>query len=274
MSTSRFLMCPPDHFGVEYEINPWMKGQIAATNSVLAYQQWSHLNLILSQHATVHSMSPVQGLPDLVFTANAAVVHERIAVLSSFRYPERRPEAVHYAEWLEADGFSVRTVPRDVLFEGAGDAIFDRGRPLLWFGSGFRSADRARPYLERFIGIQVQVLELCDPRFYHLDTCFCPLERGFLLYYPGAFTFESNRAIERRVPAVQRFAVCEADAVRFTCNAVNIGNQVILNDASGATIRRLERNGFEVTKTPLTEFMRSGRAAKCLSLRLDEPGPF
>ncbi len=273
MSQSRFLMCPPDHFGVEYIINPWMEGQIAATDRARALEQWCQLHSILSTYATVTSMSPVKGLPDLVFTANAAVVHRDVAVLSSFRYPERQPEARHYAEWLESDGFSVKTLPDEVLFEGAGDALFDRDRPLLWFGNGLRSSSCAQPYLERHIGVEVQGLELCDPRFYHLDTCFCPLERGFLLYFPGAFTSESNAAIEERIPSGQRFAVPESDAVRFTCNAVNIGNNVILNEASPDTVAWLERNGFEVVRTPLSEFMRSGGAAKCLSLRLDESSP-
>jgi len=273
MIQSRFLMCPPNHFGVEYVINPWMEGQIAATNSSRATEQWSRLHSILSRYAKVRSMSPVKGLPDLVFTANAAVVYGEVAVVSSFRYPERQPESQHYAEWLESDGFSVKTLPRDVLFEGAGDALFDRARPLLWFGYGLRSADSASTHLEKHIGLEVQLLELCDARFYHLDTCFCPLERGFLLYFPDAFTPRSNAVIERRIRAEQRFAVPENDALHFACNAVNIGSKVILNEASPGTVAWLEGNKFEVIKTPMSEFMRSGGAAKCLSLRLDESHP-
>src|SRR4051794_28667935 len=103
----RFLMCPPHHFGVEYVINPWMQGQIDAADQELACRQWKQLHAVLSQHAEVALMSAVNGLPDLVFTANAALVHRQTAVLSSFRCPERQPEARHYAEWLSADGFQV-----------------------------------------------------------------------------------------------------------------------------------------------------------------------
>ncbi len=267
---SRFLMCPPLHFDVEYVINPWMAGQIHAANHQLAASQWSQLSTLLNRHAKVVSLPAVEGLPDLVFTANAAVVYGRTAVLSSFRYPERQPEAPHFADWLRADGFQVHTLPPGVLFEGAGDALLDRERPLLWFGHGLRSDLAAKPYLEQFLGIEVQPLELCDPRFYHLDTCFCPLEHGYLMYYPQAFTQESRAAIEARVAPEKRLAVTEEDAVRFTCNAVNILRQVILNDASHQTLAWLTERGFEVIKTPLTEFMRSGGAAKCLSLRLNE----
>ena len=263
-------MCPPLHFDVEYVINPWMAGQIHAPDHQLAASQWAQLSALLNQHAQVCSLPAVPGLPDLVFTANAAVVYGRTAVLSSFRYPQRQPEAQHFAEWLRADGFKVHTLPPGVLFEGAGDALLDREKPLLWFGHGLRSDITALPYLEQFIGIEVQPLELCDPRFYHLDTCFCPLEGGFLLYYPQAFTAESRAAIESRVPQEKRLAVSEGDAVRFTCNAVNIGGKVIVNDASSQALAWLTERGFDVLRTPLSEFMRSGGAAKCLSLRLNE----
>ncbi len=270
MSQPRFLMCPPQYFGVEYVINPWMNGQVHATDNQLVTNQWSTLQTILKQYAEVSLLRGIKGLPDLVFTANAAVIHRRTALVSSFRYPQRQPETPYFADWLTADGFDVHTLPPDVLFEGAGDALFDRGEPLLWFGHGLRSDMAATPYLEKFMGVEVQPLELCDPCFYHLDTCFCPLEGGYLLYYPGAFTDASRTAIETRVPANRRLAVNREDASHFACNAVNIRQKVILNQSSGEMKTWLTERGFSVVETPLTEFMKSGGAAKCLSLRLDE----
>src|SRR5438445_2940982 len=107
MNHSRFLMCPPLHFGVEYVINPWMEGQIHATNQDLAGSQWSRLHALLRDRAEVVSLTAVAGLPDLVFTANAALIYRQKAVLSSFRYLERQPESPHFAKWLTADGFDV-----------------------------------------------------------------------------------------------------------------------------------------------------------------------
>ena len=66
------------------------------------------------------------------------------------------------------------------------------------------------------------MLKLVDQRFYHLDTCFCPLEGGFAMYYPPAFDEASRAAIEKRVPAERRIAIGEEDALAFACNAVNI----------------------------------------------------
>jgi lysine-ketoglutarate reductase/saccharopine dehydrogenase-like protein (TIGR00300 family) len=110
-----------------------------------------------------------------------------------------------------------------------------------------------------------------DERFYHLDTCFCPLANGYLLYYPGAFDSYSNRVIEMRVAPEKRIAIVEADAVNFACNAVNIESIVIMNKASDSLKSRLAEVGFQVIETPLTEFLKAGGAAKCLTLRVTEP---
>ncbi len=268
---SRFLMCPPHHFGVEYVINPWMQGQINAADPELASRQWMQFHTLMSNHADVELMSAVSGLPDLVFTANAALVYRQTAVLSSFRCAERKPEARHYAEWLSADGFQVTTLPSGILFEGAGDALFDRGiKPLLWFGYGYRSNAEALSHLQRSFDIEVQALRLCDPRLYHLDTCFCPLEGGYLLYYPAAFDRQANEAIEARVPPDQRLVVTEADAIHFACNAVNIGRKVILNYATRRLAACLASHGFDVIQTRMSEFIKAGGSTKCLSLRLNE----
>jgi N-dimethylarginine dimethylaminohydrolase len=268
---SRFLMCPPHHFGVEYVINPWMQGQIKAADQELATRQWIQFHTLMSNYADVALMHAVSGLPDLVFTANAALVYSQTAVLSSFRCTERQPEARHYAEWLSADGFQVKTLPSGTLFEGAGDALFDRGiKSLLWFGYGYRSNAAALPYLQKSIDVEVQELRLCDPRFYHLDTCFCPLEEGYLLYYPAAFDERANAAIESRVSADRRLAVSQDDAVHFACNAVNIGKKVILNYATRDLAAWLVSRGFEVIQTLMSEFIKAGGSTKCLSLRLNE----
>ncbi len=270
MSQTRLLMCAPDHFGVEYVINPWMLGNVQATTRALAMAEWRALYGLLSQFGEIALLPAVAGLPDLVFTANAAVLAGRTAVLSSFRHAERQGEEPCFEAWLAADGFTVHRLPRELPFEGAGDALFDRSQPLLWFGHGVRSSIAALPYLERLLMTEVQPLELLQSRFYHLDTCFCPLEGGALLYYPDAFAPGSRRIIEARVPADLRLAVSEQDAIDFACNAVNVGRHVVLNRASGALTAWLAERGFVVHQTPTTEFLKAGGSAKCLTLSLVE----
>jgi N-dimethylarginine dimethylaminohydrolase len=207
----------------------------------------------------------------MVFTANAGVVLGDDVVLSRFRFPERQGEEQYFERWFTQHGFSVHKLPDDVPFEGAGDALLDRALPLLWMGTGHRSDIRAMPYVQNSLKIEVQPLILVDPRFYHLDTCFCPLEGGYLLYYPPAFDDVSLRAIHARVPPSLRIPVRKSDALHFACNAVNVGNAIFLNHASKALKTTLKHLHFSVTEIELREFMKSGGAAKCLTLRLNEP---
>jgi lysine-ketoglutarate reductase/saccharopine dehydrogenase-like protein (TIGR00300 family) len=272
-SKTRFLMCPPDEFAVDYVINPWMEGNVNKSSREAAASQWQGLHELLKQSAAVDRIAPQPGLPDMVFTANAGVVVGRRFVLSRFLHRERRGEEPCFKKWFAKQGFEVFELPTDLPFEGAGDALMDRGGKCLWAGYGFRSELDSHPFLAQWLELEVLSLRLIDPRFYHLDTCFCPLERGFLLYYPQAFDAWSNRLIEQRVDAENRIAIGEADAVRFACNSINIGDRIIVNDMSADLKARLERSGFEVTATPLGEFIKAGGAAKCLTLRLTEPAP-
>ena len=263
-------MCQPDFYQVDYVINVWMEGNVDRSSRARAVEQWHGLETVLRTHAEVELVPPQQGWPDMVFTANAGLVLGKNAVVSRFFHPERQGEEPFFKSWFEKAGFATHELPEDLPFEGAGDALLDREGRWLWAGYGPRSELDSHPLLAKWLGIEVLSLRLIDKRFYHLDTCFCPLEGGYLLYYPDAFDSYSNRLIEMRVPAAKRFAVKEPDAVNFICNAVNIGKKLIVNKASEELRGRLGAVGFELIETPLTEFLKAGGAAKCLTLRLDE----
>ncbi len=270
-SDIRILMCPPHHYDVDYVINPWMEGNIHKSSRDRATEQWEGLYKVLKEHAIVDLVEPQPGWPDMVFTANAGVVLGQVAVVSRFFHKERQGEEPYFKEWFQKQGFTVYELPKDLPFEGAGDALLDRGGNWLWAGYGFRSELDSHSYLAKWLDIEVVSLQLVDERFYHLDTCFCPLTGGYLLYYPPAFDFYSNRIIEMRVPAEKRIAIQEADAVKFACNAVNIGHTVVVNQVSHDLKQQLAKVGFQVIETPLSEFIKAGGAAKCLTLRSTEP---
>ncbi|HYW17868.1 MAG TPA: TIGR00300 family protein [Nodularia sp. (in: cyanobacteria)] len=270
-SLIRFLMCAPDHYDVDYVINPWMEGNIHKSSRDRAVEQWKKLHHILKQHAIVDLVTPQIGWPDMVFTANAGLVLGKNVVLSRFLHKERQGEEPFFQNWFEENGYTVNLLPKDLPFEGAGDALLDREGRWLWAGYGFRSELDSHPYLAKWLDIDVLSLRLIDERFYHLDTCFCPLANGYLLYYPGAFDAYSNRLIEMRVAPEKRIAITEADAVNFACNTVNVESIVIMNKASNTLKTRLADFGFRVIETPLTEFLKAGGAAKCLTLRVTEP---
>ncbi len=271
MQRPRFLMCAPEHFGVQYVINPWMDGHIGDTDSTIANAQWASLCAAIGDLGEVLRLTPVAGLPDLVFTANAALVYGSTAVISRFLYPERRGEETHTEVWFHAQGYDVRILPEGVYFEGAGDALFDRAQPLLWLAHGIRSSEETLAYLSEWMDVEIQPLTLLRSQFYHLDTCFCPLERGYLLWYPPAFDDQSVRVIERRVAPEMRRAVSDFDALHFACNAVSAGGRVVLNRASASLWLWLEARGFSVVETATDEFLKAGGSTKCMTLRLDEP---
>lgn len=271
VSQIRFLMCAPDHYDVDYVINPWMEGNIHKSSRDRAVEQWNKLYNVIKDHAIVDLVAPEKGWPDMVFSANAGLVLGENVVLSRFLHKERQGEEPYFQQWFEENGFNVYTLPKDLPFEGAGDALLDREGRWLWAGYGFRSELDSHPFLAKWLDIEVISLRLMDERFYHLDTCFCPLANGYLLYYPGAFDSYSNRVIEMRVAPEKRIAIMEADAVNFACNAVNVDSIVIMNKASDGLKSRLAEVGFQVIETPLTEFLKAGGAAKCLTLRVTEP---
>ncbi|MBR8836312.1 MAG: TIGR00300 family protein [Stigonema ocellatum SAG 48.90 = DSM 106950] len=266
-----FLMCAPDYYDVDYVINPWMEGNIHKSSRDRAVQQWEQLHQILKEHAIVDLVPSQKGWPDMVFTANAGLVLGKTVVLSRFLHKERQGEEPYFKQWFEENGYKVHELPKDLPFEGAGDALLDREGLWLWAGYGFRSELDSHPYLAKWLDIEVLSLRLIDERFYHLDTCFCPLKNGYLLYYPAAFDAYSNRLIEMRVPSEKRIAITEADAVNFSCNAVNVDHIVVMNKASSGLKAQLANAGFQVIETPLNEFLKAGGAAKCLTLRVTEP---
>ena len=267
----RILMCPPDHYDVDYVINPWMEGNIHKSSRDRAVEQWQKLHQVLKDVAVVDLVAPAKGWPDMVFTANAGLVLGTNVVLSRFFHKERQGEEPYFKSWFEENGFTVYELPKDLPFEGAGDALFDREGRWLWAGYGFRSELDSHPYIAKWLDTEVVSLRLIDERFYHLDTCFCPLTGGYLLYYPPAFDSYSNRVIEMRIPEEKRIIVEEPDAVCFACNAVNVGSTIVMNQISDGLKNKLTKAGFHVTETPLSEFLKAGGAAKCLTLRVTEP---
>ena len=265
------LMCPPDFFTVDYVINPWMAGHESSFDRELAGRQWQTLRDTIAEYAEIAEIEPQPGLPDLVFTANAGAVYGNKAVASHFMPHERRPEEEHYKEWFRENGFELLDLDENIGFEGAGDALFDRRGPWLWAGYGYRTEIEAHAEIARFFDVEIVSIKLTDSRFYHIDTCFCPLTDGFLMYHPPAFDFDSRIAIESRIPPHKRIVVDTMDAGNFACNAVNIDDAVILHMASDPLKARLMLAGFKVREVELSEFLKAGGSAKCLTLKLVEP---
>jgi N-dimethylarginine dimethylaminohydrolase len=264
-ATPHILMCPPDFYGIHYVINPWMNVTRPADHAT-AIAQWRGLRALLSTAgATISEVAPVDGLPDMVFTANAALIYQRRAIVSRFRHSQRQGEEEHFRRWLGKHGWETIDSPHDLAFEGAGDALFCGD--TLYAGYRQRSDARGHQGIGELLGVRVLPLELVDPYYYHLDTCFCPLSSDTAIWFPAAFDDYGRRVIEANVPNL--IAAAEEEARSFACNAVVVGRTVVTNTGCPRLHDDLRAAGFTPAETPLGEFVKAGGSAKCLTLRLD-----
>lgn len=277
--TAHLMMSAPEHFEVSYTINPWMQpSQWSVSSKKLAgdaRRGWNQLKKTYERlGAEIQVQQAAAGLPDMVFTANAAVVLDRKVLLARFLCAERQGEEVHNRSFFEAlrkQGVVDQIVdpPAGQYFEGAGDAIWDATRQLIWTGYGQRSSRDVFRTIEALYGVPAIALELVDPRFYHLDTCFCVLSGGDVLWYPPAFSASAASAVREIVGEDRLIEATDDDAFHLGVNSVCIGREVVMCHVSVPTLAALTARGYHVNIVPLDSFNRSGGAAYCLTLRLD-----
>lgn len=261
MTQKRVLMCPPDYYGIEYEINPWMR--IARQpNKVRAQAQWRELrNELKKAGLLVVVIPPISGLPDMVFTANAGLIHNQSVVLSHFKHSERSGETNHFGNYFLSMGYACDMLPPVLFFEGEGDALFC-GNGLVC-GYGMRSDERGVRFAAELAGKDPILLKLINPYFYHLDTCFSYLKQGVILCYLPAFDEASRKKIAQVGEVI---SVSKSDAENFVCNAVPAGNKIITSLMSNGLRTKLEKRGIEPVEIEMSEFIKAGGAAKCLTL--------
>ncbi len=278
-STPQLLMSPPDYFEVSYSINPWMDPATWSANSRRlrreAHEGWQRLrDAYLKLGAEVLIQPAAPALPDLVFTANSAVVLDGKVLLAQFKPIERQGEEVHglkIFEELKARRLidSIHHMPEGDFFEGAGDALWDENRRMFWLGYGQRSSIHARDTIRSVFGTETVSLRLVDPRFYHLDTCLCVLSGGEIIYFPPAFDDQSLKII-RALGGARLIEAGELDATHLGVNSVCLGRDMVMGYCSAELRAQLERRGYRVTLVELGSFNRSGGSAYCLTLRLDK----
>lgn len=302
-----YLMCEPTYYEVNYVINPWMAANIGRVNQDLASRQWQILHDTLQKRANIKLIKPVPGLPDMVFTANAGLIkpadmtisstqkmklvtppspslslplphwereqtnrsanltlHE--VIVSTFRHVERQGESQHYKKFFAENGYQLKTLEPGIIFEGAGDALFD-AYGELWLGSGPRSDSTAFDEIARALKVQINALKLVDPRWYHLDTAFCPLNNGYAIAYKKAFSSDSANEIQNKL-GDKVIWVSDEDASNFACNAICLDHEIILYRASSDLKANLKRYNFSVIEIDVSEFMKSGGSCKCMTLEI------
>jgi arginine dihydrolase len=264
----RYLMCPAKHYGVLYEINPWMRREVAVDPD-RSMAQWEQLvENVEAAGGTVETIEPVDGLPDMVFTANAGLVWGDRFVSSRFKHPERSGEEAHYRRWFKDHGWRVAALDGRPYFEGAGDALPFRDRILA--GYRIRSEFDAHTALAKLLDVEVLSIELTDQRFYHLDLTFCPLDEGRAIIAPEAWDDYGREVVKAVVP--EPITLTHDEALDFCANSVVVGGVIVMPACTTRLERELNRAGFDVCVSPVAEFLKAGGGVRCLTLALDVRG--
>jgi N-dimethylarginine dimethylaminohydrolase len=255
-------MCPPEHFVVEYEINPWMD---AATpvDAELALKQWDALRETLSGLGhEVHVLSPEIGLPDMVFAANGAFSVDGVAYGARFKYPQRTAEAGAHRRYY-ADREPWRFVAPTETNEGEGDFTYlpDAYGGMILAGYGFRTESTAHAEAQDVLGRPVVSLRLVDPRFYHLDVALAAIDDANIAYYPAAFAESSQRVLAQLFP--DAVLADEPDAIAFGLNLVSDGRHVMLSHEASGLAAKLSAAGYVPVPIDLSELKKGGGSVKC-----------
>lgn len=265
------LMCPPDHFDIEYVINPWMDVANKVDRS-LAREQWDGLIATLKALGdTIDYVAPDPRCPDMTFSGDGGLVVDTVFIPSNFRVEERRLEVDHYVRWFRERGYSIAEYDSDIHFEGLGDVVFHGKRAV--FGFGVRSDRRSLELLRRFVpDLEVACeMRIVDDRFFHLAMALAMLDEDTALYYPPAFDAQSVARLEAALP--RTIAASEEDACRyFACNNLVIGDKVLIDGATPELREALGAHGFEAVICPMSEFKKSGGSLRCLVLSFLETG--
>jgi N-dimethylarginine dimethylaminohydrolase len=258
-----YLMCAPEHFAVEYAINPWMDPG-RPVDVRLAMRQWQRLaEVFASLGHTVHNIRPEPGLPDMVFAANGGTVIDGKVLGSRFRFPQRQPEAAAYLSWFRAHGYGLIRESA-VQNEGEGDIVF-AGRAIL-AGFGFRTEEAIRSELTELYGLRVISLRLVDPRFYHLDTALVVLDADTAAYYPAAFDDAGRAALASYF--AELIEVKDEDAEVLGLNAISDGRNVVVPEQATGLVAQLTAAGFTAVGVDLSELLKAGGGPKCCTLEL------
>lgn len=266
------LMTSPEHFEVAYVINPHMEGQIGSVDSSRAQSQWADLKAVYDRLGVeTHVLAGVQGYPDMVFCANQTLPYTSTdnipgIVLSSMNAKQRKGEVTHLETFFKSHG---RQIIADINaghsdFEGMGDAIWHPEKRLLWGGYGYRTDETVYEKIAQQLDIRVILLELTDPDFYHLDTCFSVLDSKAVIIYSGAFTKEGIELIEHFFELVIESPEHEAREL-FSCNAhCPDQKHVIIQRGCVQTNRNLEKAGFIPIEVETGEYLKAGGSVFCM----------
>ena len=271
----RYLMVAPNHFRVDYAINPYM--DVAdQPDPVRTREQWLNLvDEIRAAGAEVEVLEQRPDAPDMVYAMNLGLVVNSATgsgealhvVMSHMRHAERRMETLTAAPWFTDAGFSTSFVGRD----GVG-AHFEAGdvfayRDALVAGYGPRTEELGLKHLALDLNVRVRGLRITHPGMYHLDLAFCPLDETRAMICPAAFDKASAEAALAMVP--DPLVLTEEEALTFCANSIVIGKRILMPTCPERVRAQLEEWGFEIVVVEMSEFHKGGGSIRCTTNPID-----
>ncbi|MGC4110044.1 MAG: arginine deiminase family protein [Nocardioides sp.] len=272
----RYVMVRPDHFRVDYAINPYMD-PADQPDARLAMAQWVDLvSTIERVGGSVEVVPQRDDAPDMVYAMNLgfAVVRPEAdsrghVVMSHMRFAQRRMETGSARPWFEGSGRTTAYVGRDGVGAHleAGD-VFAWGDALV-AGFGPRTEELALKHLATELDVRVRGLRITHPSMYHLDLAFCPLDDRRAMVAPGAFDGPSAEALLDLVP--EPLVLSDDEALSTFCaNSIVVGRTVVMPAGSPDRVKGLLADGgFEVVEVDVSQFHKAGGSVRCLTNPVD-----
>lgn len=267
-----YLMCAPEHFRLDYAINPWMD-LTARIDPDRALEQWHALvGTLRAAGATVETIPGLPQAPDMVFAMNYGLVDGDRVAITSFRHPQRRPESAAARDWFQGRGLAATVIGAGSAI-GAGSLAFEAGDAFLFgesllVAAGPRTDAAAHAELARVLGVRVRPVPIAHPALYHLDLSFCPLDSTHAIVAPGAWSAAGRASMATVVP--EPLVLSDEEAFTFAANSVVVDRTVIMPASTPVRVaRQLEAWGFTVALVDVSEAHKAGGSVRCMTLPLD-----
>jgi N-dimethylarginine dimethylaminohydrolase len=263
----KVLLCPPTHYRVEYAINPWMdiKNKVDLDKARKEYENLKQAYKELGVEVLETEQDKDQ--PDMVYAANCGFPQGNTFIKSNFKHEERRKEAELAKQYFQKLGYEIKELPENVVWEGQGDLIVVGEKYFL--GWGKRTDYEAKKYLSEFLGKEIIDFKMIDPYYYHLDTCFLPLDENTVAINPKSFEPEGLEKIHQIFQNV--IEVGESDNKILACNSVIVDKTILSPSGISQQLKDgYAKYGYSVREIQMGEFLKGGGSIKCLTLEFYE----
>jgi len=246
---TRFLICPPTHFAINYDINPWMTRNLGYP-APYARRQWERFIETLGCAGDVEfvRVEANEHVPDLVFTSNAGLVCGNLAIVRVFVIPSAVANRGSSAPRSPVRGWRRRTCSKRISKARATRCSTACDRSVTWVTAG-ASERNATLQLQEIVGCRVLPLLLVDERFYHLHTALCSLNSGHVMVYMDAFSPHAQTLLRRSIDPSFLIEVGVEDALALACNAVEVDDAIVLHECSRGLRDRLIAAGYRIFQT-------------------------